>query len=132
MVTSPSIQYKIDNLCSFSINKTILEVTLNPGLYEKADIEQILKKLSEYASGKEFLIMINCVQGARTTIEGLRRLAGQNAMSYALAKAYVLHTFHQRFMARLYVLLFRPNKPVRIFTDEKKARKWLDDLLIME
>lgn len=131
MVTSPPIQYKIDNLCSISMSKTVLEVTLNPGLYETSEIDHILVKLNEYTSGKEFLVMVNCVQGARTTVEGLRRLSGPSAMKYALAKAYVLHTFHQRLMARLYVLLFRPNKPIRFFTDEEKARKWIDGLVVM-
>ena len=109
----------------------MLEVRLNSGLYETTEVERVLEKLNEYTSGKEFLVMVNCVPGSRTTVRGLRRLAGQGAMKYALAKAYVLHTFHQRLMARLYVLLFRPNKPVRFFTDEEKARKWLNELVVM-
>lgn len=130
-MTTPVTHYKIDDLCSFSMNKTILEVTLQPGFFDVKDIEKILGKLEQYAGHAEYRILINCVPGARTSLKGVKALSKVTAMSYATAKAYVINTFHQRLMANVFLLLFKPDKPVKFFRNEEKARRWLDDLVIM-
>ncbi len=48
-----------------------------------------------------------------------------SAMQYTIAKAYVIRTMHQRVMANIFLLLFKPNKPVRFFRDAEKAKQWL-------
>lgn len=131
MANTPLNHYKIDELCSFSMSKTILEVTLQPHEFKVEDIEKILTKLEEFTSGAEYRVLINCVPGARTSFAGLRALAKATAMSYATAKAYVIHTSHQRLMANLFLLLFKPNKPVKFFRDEERARRWLSELVLL-
>jgi hypothetical protein len=130
MANPPPSKYKIDDLCSISIGKKIFEITLHGGLFDVPTVERILKKIDEYVGGKEYLTMINCEKSARTTIKALRRMSHPSALQYSIAKAYVIHTLHQRFMANVYLFLFRPKKPVKFFVDEELARQWLEDLVI--
>jgi hypothetical protein len=132
MTNPPPSKYKIDDLCSISMGKKIFEITLHEGLFDVPTVDRILQKIDGYVDGKSYLTMINCEKSARTTIKALRRMGRPDALQYSIAKAYVIHTFRQRIMADIFVLLFKPKKPVKFFKDDEKARKWLGDLVIFE
>jgi len=112
------------------MGQKIFEVTLHAGLFDVLTVDRILKKIDEYTGEKSYLTMINCEKGAHTTIKVLRRMAKADALRYSIAKAYVIHTFHQKIMADIFLLVFKPKKPVKFFRDENKARKWLTELVI--
>jgi hypothetical protein len=130
MTNPPPSKYKIDELCSISMGKKIFEITLHAGLFDIPTVERILKKIDEYTGDKSFLTVINCEKSANTTLKVLRLMAKPGSMRYSIAKAYVIHTFHQKIMADIFLLVFKPKKPVKFFRDEEKARKWLEDLVI--
>lgn len=129
-MSQPASRYKIDDLCSIAMDSKIFEVTLHAGLFDVPTVDRILKRIDEYTGNKSFLTLINCEPLARTTFKALRRMGKPDALRYSIAKAYVIHTFHQRIMAQVFVLLFKPKKPVRFFKNKEKARKWLSDLVI--
>ena len=97
-------------------------------MFNASTVERILKKLDEFIDGRQFLTVINCEESARTTVKALRRMAEPSALGYALAKAYVIKSVHQRAMADIYLTFFRPSKPVKFFNNIEKAKEWLDQL----
>ena len=123
----PSSKYKIDELCSLYIGKKFLEINLHDGLFDVPTVERILHKIDEYTAGKQFLTVINCEPSAKTTFKAIRRMGKPSAMQYTIAKAYVIRTFHQKIMADIFLLLFKPKKPVKFFRDVEKAKQWLTD-----
>jgi len=123
----PPSKYKIDELCSLYIGKKFLEINLHEGLYDVPTVERILGKIEIYTKGKQFLTVINC-ESAKTTFKALRKMGQPNAMQYAVAKAYVITTPHQKIMANIFLMLFKPKKPVRFFRDTESAKEWLTQI----
>jgi hypothetical protein len=130
MFTQPTTNYALDELCSISIGQKILIINLHNGLFDVKTVEGILTKLDTYTTDKKYLTLINCDKSARTTIKALRKMAKPRAMKYAIAKAYVIQSLHQKIMANVFLLVFRPRIPVKFFRNDTKAKEWLNDLFI--
>jgi hypothetical protein len=128
MFTQPTTNYELDELCSISIGQKTLIIRLHNGLFDVKTVEGLLTKLDTYTGDKKYLTLIHCAPSARTTLKALRTMGKPRAMRYAIAKAYVIQSLHQKIMANVYLFVFRPQVPVKFFRDDAKAKEWLNGL----
>jgi len=126
--SSPPSKYELDEMCSIYVGSKFLEVNLYGGTFDVPTVDRILAKIEKYTFGRKFLTVINCDPSASTTFKAIKRMGKPSAMQYTIAKAYVISTMHQRVMANLYLLLFKPEKPVKFFKSVDAAKEWLSTL----
>lgn len=126
----PPSRYQVDGLCEIAISPTMIEVNVSCGLFGEAEVAEIINRVDELSHGKKSLVLINFSPCSRITVKGMKVLSGDRALNYAKAKAYVLRSMHQRFMAFIYILFKGKNKPVAFFGTRDKASEWLKELII--
>jgi hypothetical protein len=103
----------------------IVEVMLHPIEYHKTEVENVIRGVKEAAGDNDLLVLVEADDASLVTIDGVRALFTQNALSYARAKAYVLRNpFHFK-IAQLSMMIFNPSTPLRFFRDRDEARVWL-------
>jgi hypothetical protein len=107
----------------------ILEITVESGLYGKAEVEKIVKTIHQLAKGQEYLILVLAHKNARITLSAVKFLSSSEALKYALAKAYVIQSRHQRVMANLFSTFLRPLESIRFFKTKNEAEVWLTSLI---
>jgi hypothetical protein len=131
MITeSDPLIYNLNDLCRISVGKYLLEIEVHARKLDARQVEMIINKLNELAHGNEYLLLVNVAQNASVTLSGLKKLTTIKAMSYAVAKAYVINAAHQRVPAQIVRALFRPEKPVKFFQDRNHAQRWLEELVM--
>ncbi len=104
----------------------ILVVSLDQEVeYNAEEVEIIVNEISTLAANEKYLLLINPGPLSTITLDALKVLARPKAMSYAHAKAYVIHTLSQRLMANFFQQVFKPRIPVRFFGNARDAEAWL-------
>jgi hypothetical protein len=131
MFNQPTTNYSLSKLCSISIGHKTLIINLHHGFFNVKTVESLLERLDSYTRDREYLTLINCHKSAKTTIQSLKKMAEPRAMKYAVAKAYVIQSLHQKTMANIFLFLFRPRVPVKFFRSEIKAKEWLSTLFFI-
>jgi hypothetical protein len=121
------IIYSIEGLCEFMVCESFIEINVHTGIFDESQISQMVSTLDEISLGKQFLILVNPDKGARVTFMGLRKLASAQTLQYALARAYVLRSMHQKLMAELFMKVYSPASPIRFFREPEEAMKWLSE-----
>lgn len=121
--------YYLDELCEITVGKYILEVTIFGRQFEEEHVDRVIKKSSEMAGDKEYLVLTDVNPKARVSFWGLRKLAGALAMKYAKAKAYVIPASNHQLLAEMFFKLYKPARPIKLFTNKELALKWLESLI---
>lgn len=130
MPVLPPSRYQVEGLCEISISSNLIEVNVMNGTFGATEVSEIITRVDELSQGKKSFILINFSSGSRINMAGLKVLSSDRALNYAKAKAYVLHSLHQRFMAFFYVIFKAQNKPIAFFGTRAKANEWLNEVVI--
>lgn len=93
--------------------------------YDTEEVEQIVSNIKYLSGNKKYLLLVKTGSLATITFNALKVLARPDALSYAHAKAYVISTLPQRFMANFFLRYFKPTIPVKFFKDAVDAEVWL-------
>lgn len=104
----------------------ILQIETMPDVeygYEEAKI--VISNILSIADNKQYYLLILSGEFSNVTVESMKILSTPQAMSYALAKAYVINSTSQKLMANYYLNVIKPQKPVQFFKDKESAEKWL-------
>lgn len=114
------IKLRNDNILQFNTIKNVE--------YSKYEAAIVIKNILEVADGKQYLILVIADDTSNVTVEGMRLLSSPPAMSYAIAKAYVINSIPHKMMANFYLRFLKPEKSVRFFKKQTEAEKWLKAL----
>lgn len=111
------IKLRSDNILQFNTIKNVE--------YSKDEAAIVIKNILDVADGKQYLILVIAHDTSNVTVEGMRLLSSPSAMSYSIAKAYVINSIPHKMMANFYLRFLKPEKPVRFFKKQIEAEKWL-------
>ena len=89
----------------------------------------VIQNILAIADNKEQYILVVSGEYANVTVESMKLLSSPIAMSYAIAKAYVINSISQRIMANFYLNVIKPEKPVQFFQNQSEAEFWLKSLI---
>ena len=93
--------------------------------YGQDEAEEIIKNILQITQHKKYAILVVSGAYSNVTIESMKILSSPIAMSYAIAKAYVINSLSQKLMANFYLKFLKPDKPVRFFKNINDAEIWL-------
>jgi hypothetical protein len=114
------IKLRSDNILQFNTIKNVE--------YNKDEALIVIKNILDIADGKQYYILVIAHDTSNVTVEGMRLLSSAQAMSYAIAKAYVINSIPHKMMANFYLRFLKPEKSVRFFRNQSEAEKWLKSL----
>ena len=119
-----------NNLCHIVLRVDgILQVsTMNDVEYGKEEATEVIKSILKIAETKQYHILILSGKDSNVTIESMKLISSPIAMSYAIAKAYVIDSLPQKLMANFYLKVLNPKKPVKFFKTQTDAESWLKSL----
>ncbi len=107
----------------------VLEVeTFRDVEYDDAQTEVVIRDILSITSGKQYYLLILSGEYSNVTVESMQLLSGPVAMSYALAKAYVISSPAQRIMANFFLSKLKPEKPVKFFLSREDGEAWIAGL----
>ncbi len=119
-----------DRLCQIKLRSDyILQVNTTKDVeYGTSEAAQVIKNMLDFADNKQFYVLIVSGDYANVTYESIKLLSSPIAMSYSLAKAYVINSLPQKLMANFYLKTLKTNKPVKFFRNQTDAEQWLKSL----
>ncbi|MBA2611201.1 MAG: hypothetical protein H0U95_04465 [Bacteroidetes bacterium] len=119
-----------DRLCNIKLRSDgILQFnTIKNVEYSKDEAVIVINNIINIAEGNQYYILVIAEDTSNVTVEGMRLLSSAPAMSYALAKAYVINSIPHKMMANFYLKFLKPEKSVRFFRSQVETEKWLKSL----
>lgn len=117
-------------LCNIKLRSDdVLEIeTFKDVEYDDAQTATVIRDVLTVAEGKQYYVLILSGAYSNITSESMEVLASPLAMSYAIAKAYVINSPAQRIMANFFLAKLKPTKPVKFFLSQKEAEEWISEL----
>lgn len=107
----------------------VLEIkTFKDVEYDDSQTAIVIRDILSITEGKQYYLLILSGQYSNITAESMQTLAGPLAMSYAIAKAYVINSPAQRIMANFFLSNLKPDKPVKFFLSQEQAEEWITSL----
>jgi hypothetical protein len=98
---------------------------LNEMEYGAKEVEEIVNNINILSGNLKYLVLIVAGEHSSITYDALKTLAKPEAMKYAFAKAYVIHSVPQRLMSHFYMHFFKPKIPIKFFKKRAEAEAWL-------
>ncbi len=92
---------------------------------EKEDIEAVVKNYDDLSGGALWKVIVIFPSGTSVSSEG--RTYAESRENPALAEALVIKSLAQRILFKFYKKFRSLNYPIREFSNEKAARKWLEN-----
>lgn len=107
----------------------VLEITTFKDVeYDDSQTASVIRDVLSITEGKHYYVLVLSGQYSNVTVESMQLLASPQAMSYALAKAYVISSPAQRLMANFFLANLKQDKPVKFFLSQEKAEEWITSL----
>lgn len=107
----------------------VVEVHLRAGRYNAAKVLGVIDKIVELNPREKILVLVITTSRSMVTYSGLVAVFSRPAVNYSMAKAYILQTRIQFFLAHLGKRIFRPSKPIRFFKTRHEAETWLKSFM---
>jgi hypothetical protein len=128
-MNSHSSQYKNEFFEIKFGSDYIVEINVFDKTYNKLLVTDIVQTVMKLTGGKEYLILVVADKNSRVSLGAVNYLSSSTAMKYALAKAYVINSRHQKLMANLFSTFLKPRESIRFFNTREEAIHWLKALI---
>jgi hypothetical protein len=115
-----------DSVCDIAIVGPRIEVKVFAGNLEEEHVKRIVSRVQQVAGDKRYPILVIPDKNTRITFFAVRVLASEEAQNYALATAYIIRSFHHQLMAEALFTMYNASRPIKVFTEEPMALKWLE------
>lgn len=103
----------------------IICITLRPRrAVSRQDLERLYTEASEYREIRPNLVICDSRGGSRVS-RGAREFGSSEAFSYVTAVALLVASPLSRVVGNFFIALNKPPFAAKLFTDEAKARSWL-------
>ena len=115
-----------DDLCSVLVRAdNIVENHLCPAFYTGERVLGVIEKIRKTGNRPKLLVLALSHHRSMISYTGLQAVFSQEAISYSMAKAYVLRSYTQSVIAHVSRFVFKPKTPIRFFKTQQKAETWL-------
>jgi hypothetical protein len=108
----------------------IVEVQLRSKEYNKEIIGTIIATIKRLSADAQLRILVIAAERSQITLDGVKSLFSKEALSYSIAKAYVIKKNSHFVLAKVCMLLYQPTTPIRFFSTQKEAENWLQSVKI--
>lgn len=110
----------------------ILQIRFFKGVTITLDeIKEYYKVSNELLAGKKALVLVDASEDYNVTDEAKAFGQTDEATKNRIAIAYVTSSITNRIMFNLYVKIYKPKVPLKMFTSKKSALKWLNSFYVM-
>ncbi len=93
------------------------------------DAEAVIEIVRRLTGGRQVPAVIDIREVTEADSRVRERFAGSTETSLELATALVVSSGLSRMLGNLFLLMNRPERPVRLFTSEDKAAEWARSFL---
>ncbi|NQY68098.1 MAG: hypothetical protein HRT72_10325 [Flavobacteriales bacterium] len=108
------------------IEDDLVRIDVKPNtVVEKKDIEENYIIYNEFLNGRPALFLVVFGEGVTASDEARLELANFKRDKIKIAEAGVVPSLVTRIMAQFFMAFFKPPRPIKMFTDEEAALKWL-------
>jgi hypothetical protein len=104
----------------------IIQVDIKPEV--EITVEEIkagVAVIEEIGGGLKYPILFLAGEYSLPSDQARSFLAKSTSKTFALAEAYVIHSFSQKIVGNFYLKVNKPKRPTKIFTNEDEAIEWL-------
>jgi hypothetical protein len=122
-------QYKDELAEIFLREDHIAEVQLLARDYNKALVDKVIRNVRRLVPDEKPGILILAHDKSAVTLNGIRELFSQESLTYASAKAYVIHKPAHFVLAKVCMLVYHPTLPIRFFSRKEEAEAWLASVM---
>jgi hypothetical protein len=111
------------------INDSIVKIEFENDIQiELIDMKNAFEFYDEFTQKKPLKKLL--ITGYRTFINKEARQYGHQQMKYrkdqVIAEAFVVHNLPQKMVVNFYITFIKKDYPIKFFTNEKSALKWLN------
>jgi hypothetical protein len=104
----------------------ILQLLVQPGTNTTvASIKEAVVAIGQVSKGQRYPLLIIAGKDATLDTEAMAYMAKADTDPYSSAEAYFISSISQKLLGNFYLSFNKPDKPTRIFTDERAAVDWL-------
>lgn len=100
--------------------------------FEEVDVvlvKKIVNSIERIGEGKRYPLLIILGEHTLPNADARAYVATPESDPYAIAEAYVIHSFTQKLVANVYTSFNKPFRPTKFFSSEEKAVEWLKTFL---
>ncbi|MDD3875945.1 MAG: hypothetical protein PHT69_04955 [Bacteroidales bacterium] len=115
----------ISNKFSISLIDDIIEIIFFDCILEYSDVDLGIRKRLEIADNKSYPILSDLSLLKGISAEGRKRMAEDDGLVSLKAQAIIYGSKFQKIAIQMYLLIYKPSVPVKIFKDKEIALQWL-------
>ena len=94
-------------------------------------IEEYYRLSNELLGGKKALVLVDASEEYEVTEEAKAYGQTDEATKNRIAIAYVTSSFTNKIMFNLYLKVYKPRVPLKMFTNKNAALKWLNSFYVL-
>ncbi|MES2138791.1 MAG: hypothetical protein V4511_03730 [Bacteroidota bacterium] len=87
-------------------------------------VKSVVTSRIDFSKGVSYPVLID-VKGIRSFTKEARDYAGKEGAKLIKASAIIVDSALTKTLLNLFLLINNPNVPIKLFTDEKEAKEWL-------
>jgi hypothetical protein len=108
----------------------IMYIRISPEKEETVElVKEMVKKMGEMVNYKQVPMLAKHEEFALPGKPNRDYWATKDACPYSKADAFIINSMAMKLISNFYLKVNKPERPTRMFTDEKEAIKWLKTFL---
>jgi hypothetical protein len=108
----------------------IMYISISPEKEESVElVKEMVKKMGEMVNYKPVPLLARHEEFALPGRENRDYWAKKESCPWSKADAFMINSTAMQFIANFYLKINKPERPTRMFSDEKKAIEWLKKFL---
>jgi hypothetical protein len=111
-------------------NDGIMYICISPEKEETVElVKKMVKRMGEMVNHKQVPVLIRHEEFAFSGEANRNYWAKKESCLYSKADAFMISSTAMRLISNFYLRINKPQRPTRMFTDEKEAIEWLKTFL---
>jgi hypothetical protein len=108
----------------------ILKIVIKPKVnISLADSIQIFESMKKFSTGKKDMLVMTIAGEEATNDHEVREFSSSDECSrYTKGEAVVVHSLAHKLLINFALKFYKPNRPMRMFTNEEEAVDWLHSI----
>jgi hypothetical protein len=108
------------------VEEDILRLEFRPNCFvDLAEFEENLAAYKKLIGDRKVYVLTIAPEGSNISAEGRNKFASKERSSFKLAEGFVISSLAHKIMANFISRMQRPAHPLRFFSKEEDALKWL-------
>ena len=104
----------------------ILVIKFNDTTWFKLkEVLEVAQAMEQIAQNEELPVLVIAGKNTNIDSEGRRFVSSKDGLKNVKFHAFVIQSIAQRVIANIYLIVDKPFKPTRFFTNKEEAENWL-------